>query len=142
MIFAAPDLVTRLTAAEKRRAAVLQEHKIVHLHGKLPVVMNERYGREWEASTFRRRFQALREKAAAANNLPKLLELHFSDLRDTAVTWLAQAGCTIPEICSYTGHALGSATAILRHYLELGEPIAREAARKQLAWLEREGVRL
>ena len=39
--------------------------------------------------------------------------LHFNDLRGTAVTPLAEAGCTIPEIVSITGHTLQSAHRIL-----------------------------
>lgn len=43
--------------------------------------------------------------------------LHFNDLRGTAITMLAEAGCSIPEIVSITGHKLATATKILEHYL-------------------------
>lgn len=43
--------------------------------------------------------------------------LHFNDLRGTAVTLLAEAGCTIPEIVAITGHSLTSASKILEKYL-------------------------
>ncbi|MFC3057873.1 tyrosine-type recombinase/integrase [Paenirhodobacter populi] len=53
--------------------------------------------------------------------------LHFHDLRGTAVTLLAEAGCEIPQICAITGHTLESATRILRHYLASTEAIAKAA---------------
>jgi hypothetical protein len=56
---------------------------------------------------------------AKAKNDPELkgVRLHFNDLRGTAVTLLAEAGCTIPEIVSITGHTLKSATTILEKYM-------------------------
>ena len=53
--------------------------------------------------------------------------LHFNDLRGTAVTLLTEAGCTIQEVCSVTGHTLESATLILSGYLAMTEAIARAA---------------
>ena len=38
-------------------------------------------------------------------------------MRGTAVTLLAEAGASIPQICSITGHSLQSATRILERYL-------------------------
>lgn len=43
--------------------------------------------------------------------------LRFNDMRGTAVTLLAEAGASIPQICSITGHSLQSATRILERYL-------------------------
>lgn len=43
--------------------------------------------------------------------------LHFNDLRGTAVTLLSEAGCTIQEVVSITGHTLKSASQILEKYL-------------------------
>jgi hypothetical protein len=56
------------------------------------------------------------------------------DLRDTAVTWLALAGCTIPEICAVTGHEPQSATSILKHYLARHPELADHAIAKLVAW--------
>ena len=55
--------------------------------------------------------------------------LHFHDLRGTAVTMLADAGVTVPQICAVTGHTLQSATRILERYL------ARTAAMSKAAIL-------
>jgi integrase len=44
--------------------------------------------------------------------------LTFHDLRGSAVTRLAEAGATVPEIASITGHSLADVEAILdAHYL-------------------------
>jgi integrase len=45
-------------------------------------------------------------------------DLHFHDLCGTAVTRLALAECTVPQIAAITGHSLKDVEAILRaHYL-------------------------
>lgn len=72
---------------------------------------------------------------AEAGILP-FLEMN---LRDTAVTWLALAGCSVPEICAITGHSLQSATQILRHYLALHPDMADTAIQKMVSWYEAGG---
>lgn len=65
---------------------------------------------------------------------PSLADFRDQDLRDTAVTWMARAGATLPEICQVTGHALDSADQILKHYL-VGHPeLADSAMAKTSAW--------
>jgi integrase len=55
----------------------------------------------------------------------------FHDLRGTAVTRFAKAGCTVPEIAAITGHSLKDAEAILEaHYLGGSEALARAAMEK------------
>ena len=57
--------------------------------------------------------------------------LTFHDLRGTAVTRLAVAGCTVPEIVSITGHSLASVQTILeKHYLHSDPRIAESAVIK------------
>jgi integrase len=59
----------------------------------------------------------------------------FGDLRGTAVTRLALAGCTIPEICAITGHSHEDANRILQaHYLHRDPEIAWNAIRKLEAY--------
>lgn len=43
---------------------------------------------------------------------------------------LAEAGCTVPEICSITGHTLANATKILERYLARTNVLARSAIAK------------
>lgn len=61
----------------------------------------------------------------------------FMDTRDTAVTKLAEAGCTIPEICAITGHDEESAYKVLKHYLALNGSMADAAIAKFVAFEER-----
>jgi hypothetical protein len=73
------------------------------------------------------------------HNLPfndAIADLLFQDLRDTAVTWLALAGCTIPEIATITGHSLATVTAILdKHYLVRDDAFAIAGGKKLEAFL-------
>lgn len=68
-----------------------------------------------------------------------LQALQEGDLRDTAVTWMALSGATIPEIISITGHTPQSATRILRHYLAQHPEMADSAIRKMVEWYEADG---
>lgn len=70
---------------------------------------------------------------------PSLADFRDQDLRDTAVTWLARAGCTVPEICSITGHSQQSAYQILKHYLAIDRHLANSAIDKMVTYLEAEG---
>lgn len=57
--------------------------------------------------------------------------LTFHDLRGTAVTRLAQAGCSVPEIATITGHSLKEVEAILdSHYLSRDSGLAVSAIAK------------
>ncbi|MAA97438.1 MAG: hypothetical protein CMN87_18375 [Stappia sp.] len=62
-----------------------------------------------------------------------------SDFRDTAVTWLALAGSTVPEIASVTGHSHQSCTQILKHYLAQHPEMASSAIAKMIAWYDADG---
>lgn len=53
--------------------------------------------------------------------------LRFNDMRGTAVTLLAEASATIPQICAITGHSLQSATRILSHYMAMTEALSTAA---------------
>ena len=55
----------------------------------------------------------------------------FNDLRGTAVTRLALAGCTVPQIAPITGHSLRDVHSILdAHYLDRDPALAESAIRK------------
>jgi hypothetical protein len=59
----------------------------------------------------------------------------FGDLRGAAMTRLALAGCTVPEICAITGHSLEDANRILQaHYLHDDPQLAWNAVRKLEAY--------
>lgn len=58
-------------------------------------------------------------------------DLHFHDLRGTAVTRLALSGCTVPEIASITGHSMETVQNILdAHYLGGRVELAESAIKK------------
>jgi integrase len=67
---------------------------------------------------------------------PGLAGKWFSDLRDTAVTMLAGAGCTVFEIANITGHSLKTVSDILdKHYFVRNEELAASAGAKMDAML-------
>ncbi len=59
-----------------------------------------------------------------------IADLHFHDIRGTTVTMLAEAGCTLPEIVSVTGHTLRRAQDILDKYLARTSRLAESAIAK------------
>ena len=74
-------------------------------------------------------FQASWQKAYNRSDLPR--GLHFHDLRGTAVTRLALAECTVPQIAAITGHSLKDVEAILQaHYLGGRIQLAAQAIEK------------
>lgn len=79
-------------------------------------------GTPWTSSGFR----------ASWGKVPvDLAGLTFHDLRGTAVTRLALAGCTVQEIATITGHRLSEVTAVLdQHYLNRDVAMAESAVKK------------
>lgn len=74
------------------------------------LVLTNSRGRPWTSDGFRTSWHKASKSAG-------IQALTFNDLRGTAVTRLAEAGCTVPEIASITGHTLRSVTSILETYL-------------------------
>jgi len=70
---------------------------------------------------------------------PSLTSFTESDFRDTAVTWMALAGATVPEICAVTGHSVQSATRVLKHYLAAHPQMASSAIAKMVSWYDEGG---
>lgn len=60
-----------------------------------------------------------------------ITDLTFHDLRGTAITRMALAGCTVPEIAAVTGHSLKDVETILdMHYLGGRAELAASAMKK------------
>jgi integrase len=95
-------------------------------------------GRQVSVNTMSKRFERVRE--LAARSVPSIAARTLQDLRDTAVTRLALAGCTLPQIAAITGHNFATITQVLGHYLALQSAMADEAIAKLEAWLQREGI--
>jgi integrase len=88
------------------------------------VILTSTDGKPWTADGFRSSWG----KACAAAGITGLT---FNDLRGTAVTRLAVAGCTVPEIATITGHSLRDVGAILdSNYLDRDPAMAESAIRK------------
>ena len=84
------------------------------------VVLCTKTKRPWKARYFKASWEAAATKAG-------ITELHFHDLRGTAVTMLAEAGCTTPQIAAITGHSLKTVTTIIDKYLARTRTLAGEA---------------
>jgi integrase len=88
----------------------LKEH-LDEAKQKSTTILTNTYGEPWTSDGFRTSWGKAFDKAG-------LGDIHFHDLRGTAVTRLALAGCTVPEIAAITGHSLKDVEAILdAHYL-------------------------
>lgn len=74
------------------------------------VILTNARGAGWKPNAFRLAWGRAFDAAGLSG-------LTFHDLRGTAVTMLAEAGCTVPEIAAITGHSLKGADAILERYL-------------------------
>lgn len=120
----APALKKRLEASAERRAAA----GIINPR----LILNETSWKPFNTRWYISKYTQVRTQAA--KEIKSVSTLTDQDLRDTAVTWLAMAGCSIPEICSITKHNLESATRILRHYLDLNAGMANTAIGKMVAW--------
>ncbi len=127
----APEITKRLAAAQKRRhrAEIISPY----------VILDERTWRPFDEHGYRKRYQEIR--TAAAKALATIATLRDQDFRDTAVTWLAMAECTIPEICSITGHSFKTAHEVLRHYLAINPKLSDSAISKLIDWHENETAR-
>jgi integrase len=86
------------------------------------VLLNS-HGKPWTSDGFRTSWG----KACAAAGI---VGLTFHDLRGTAVTRLAIAGCTEAEIASITGHKLSDVRSIIDAYLHRDPALAESAIRK------------
>lgn len=129
-----PRLRERLEQARQR----VTEIKLKRGTRPTAIVVDEATGRDYVLDTYRHKFAEVR--AAAAATMPSIAGRRDQDLRDTAVTWLARAGCTIPQIAAITGHEPKSIYGILRHYLAMTPELADAAIDKLVAWMDREGI--
>jgi integrase len=91
---------------------------------KCPLILTSSEGKPWTPDGFR---SSWRKACASAG----IVGLTFHDLRGTAVTRLASAGCTEAEIATLTGHALRDVRSILdANYLHRDPALAESAIRK------------
>ncbi len=87
------------------------------------VILTNKRGMAWAPNAFRKQWGDACRKAGITG-------LTFHDLRGTAVTRLAEAGCSAAEIASITGHSMRDVGAILDVYLARTGKIALAAIAK------------
>ncbi len=85
-----------------------------------PLVLTTKTGRAFRKRYFAALWKRSSERAG-------LVDLHFHDLRGTAVTMLSEAGCTPQQIATITGHSLASVGTILDKYLARTRSLAEQA---------------
>jgi integrase len=98
-----------------------------------PLIFTTATGGAWQKRYVARHFETARAEAAKA--LPEVADLHFHDTRGTAITMLAEAGASVPEIAAITGHSYRTINSILEKYL----PRTRHLAEMAIAKLENSG---
>ncbi len=135
-----PQLAARLAAARDLRQAP-QRHRAA-------CADRSAHGRTYTEDAYRKAYS--RTRAAAVEGVPikglepcpSLSDFRDQDLRDTAVTWLADAGCTLLEIRAITGHNAETIAQILKHYCAVTSVQASSAIGKLVTYLEKEGAAL
>ncbi|WP_374384597.1 tyrosine-type recombinase/integrase [Paracoccus yeei] len=95
-------------------------------------VLTTAEGLSWTSDGFRTTWR--KASVAAGLTLPGVKGgPTFHDIRGTAVTRLALAGCTVPEIATLTGHSLRDVEVILdAHYLSRDGGLAESAVAKRV----------
>lgn len=102
------------------KAALDEASKVKHG----PLILTSTDRKPWTADGFRASWRKACRKIG-------IVGVTFNDLRGTAVTRLALAGCTEAEIATITGHTLRDVRSILdAHYLHRDPMLADSAIRK------------
>jgi integrase len=87
-------------------------------------ILTNTRGRPWTSDGFRTSWALSCHRAGIEG-------VTFNDLRGTAVTRLALAGCTVPEIASITGHSMQDVQQLLdAHYLGGRVQLAEQAMQR------------
>jgi integrase len=96
-----------------------------------PLILTTKTGQSLKKRYFVRLWSEATEKAGLKSVLlpgsDQPVELHFLDLRGTAVTLLSEAACTPQEIATITGHSLKTVHLILERYLARTRGLAEQA---------------
>jgi len=134
-----PKVAARVELELRRQAARIEDAdgKVAHL----TLLICEQTGQPWQEDNFRHIFAAVRRSMAeewpaffqADDNQVETIGLQYLHLRHTAVTELAAAGATPPQIASITGHTVKTVDQILSRYLVRTEALARSATNLGLA---------
>lgn len=100
---------------------------------KSTTILTNTLGRSWTSDGFKTSWGKAAKSAGVTGRT-------FHDLRGTAVTRLALAGCEVSEIASITGHSIKDAASILdAHYLGGRFELAEQAMTKLVAHQKESG---
>lgn len=100
----------------------------------ITTILTNTRDQSWTEDGFRTSFGKACKAAKIGSEFGEDNDLHFHDLRGTAVTLLALAGCEVAEIASITGHSLKTVQEILdQHYLGDRAKLADQAMEKLFA---------
>lgn len=128
-------LAARIAQIRERRASItvvdIRLARLVVLDPNGLSFTRERFGKYFRMA-----------KARAAKAVPSISDKLFLDLRDTAITRLALAGCTVPEIRSITGHSMQTIHQVLAHYLAIDPRMADTAIDRLRSWMQEEGIKV
>lgn len=135
-----PALKERIEKIKARRRA----GQVAELQLAGEIVRDTR-GNKYSRESFGRDFRDVRNAVAAdqreaGQDTPSILGKLYLDLRDTGITRLALAGCTIPEIRAISGHNLETIHQVLAHYLALDDRMADAAIERLKTWMAEEGI--
>lgn len=96
-----------------------------------PLILSTKTGRSFKKRYFSQCWdEAMRKAGIETVQLPGFDEpvrIHFHDLRGTTVTLLSEAGCSVQQIATITGHSLKTVHQILEHYLARTQGLAEQA---------------
>jgi integrase len=94
-------------------------------------ILTTKTGKPFKRRYFSRLWKETADRAGLMQTtLPgheKLVDLHFHDLRGTAVTLLSEAGSTPQQVATITGHSLKTVHRILERYLARTQGLAEQA---------------
>jgi integrase len=122
----------RLSQSKTKSRVIVPLHpnlrQLLHPKNPMDTILINSLGKAWTVDGFNTSWRKLCEEA-------KIFGLNFHDLRGTAATRMALAGCTVPEIAAVTGHSLRDIETILDlHYLGGRAELAASAMRKMAAF--------
>lgn len=118
----APHLAERIEEQIRRNRARKRPGK---------TLIQQEDGLKFGESTFSKCVKRIREEGEKAE--PSLKGMVFAHLRHTAVTRMAEAGCSNAEIAANTGHSLDTIEAILDRYLIRTSTLANSGLAKRAA---------
>lgn len=126
-VWLAVDMVPDLKARLDQQIGRNRKKKTAGIH-----IIQRADGQPYTSDGFNTMFTRIRDNMIVKEHDATLKDLKFMNLRHTAVTRLAESGCTLPEIAAITGHTFKSCQEIIDRYNVRTKKMARGAFVKRL----------